>query len=95
MEDKQNDDNLNNASGVIYTDESSQNGQPESVDSPGASKFSGLFGDGGSSDKKKNIRNIIIIVVCVLLTYVILSSYFSENETVDEEIIPAMMEEEI
>jgi len=95
MEDKQNDDNLNGASGVIYTDENSQDGQPESVDSPGALKFSGLFGDGESLDKKKNIRNIVIIVVCVLLTYVILSSYFSENETVEEEMTPAMMEDEI
>ena len=95
MEDKQNDDNLNGASGVSYTDENSQDGQPKSVDSSGASKFPDLFGDGESLDKKKNIRNIVIIVVCVLLTYIILSFYFSENETVEEEMTPAMMEDEI
>ena len=94
MKDEQNQDDLNGASGIIYTDENSRDGQPESLNSSDSSKLSGLLG-GDFSDKKKNIRNIIIIIVCFSLTYVILSSYFSEEVMVEEEITPAMMGEEI
>ena len=87
MKDEQ---NKNNLGGVIYTDEDSQDSQPESSDYSSPSKFSSLFGDGDSSEKKKNIRNILIIVVCVALTYFILSSYYFKKSAIKEEVIPAM-----
>ncbi len=90
MKDEQ---NKNNLGGVIYTDEDSQDSQPESSDYSSSLKLSGLFGSGDSSEKKKNIRNILIIVVCVALTYFILSSYYSKKSAVKEEVTPEMKEE--